>query len=112
MLRMLTMLSAILLMWSMTAHANDVLNQALAASGATTLKTIQYSGSGATFTVGQNKNPTVPWPRNNLDSATFTMDYENNAVKAEAVQNKNRIQSFLTGGRAWNVGANNNPVPS
>jgi glyoxylase-like metal-dependent hydrolase (beta-lactamase superfamily II) len=111
-LRLLTMLSTILLMCSVTAHANDVLKQALAASGAATIKTIQYSASGATFTVGQNKNPTVPWPRNSLDGATFTIDYESNALKAEALQNKNRVQSFLAGGRAWNIGANNNPVPS
>jgi len=36
--------------------------------------TIQYSGSGAVFTLGQNVNPAKPWPRVELKSFSRAID--------------------------------------
>jgi hypothetical protein len=46
--------------------AKTVLEGMAKSMGATDLKSIQYSGSGSIFAVGQNPNPTAPWPRFNV----------------------------------------------
>src|SRR5262249_3201704 len=39
------------------------------------VKSLQYTGSGANFALGQNPSPTAPWPRFNVKSFTRTIDY-------------------------------------
>ncbi|MBI3683060.1 MAG: MBL fold metallo-hydrolase [Acidobacteria bacterium] len=93
------------------AWQSGSLDAAMQAMGAASLKTIQYSGRGAIFTLGQNKNPEAPWPRVEVDSFTYTLNYETPSSRSEAMQNKQRIQAFFSDGRAWNV-VGNNTVPS
>lgn len=109
--RTLAVFTFLLLPSALLSHTDRaVLDKAMAAISATPLKSIQYSGSGAVFTVGQNKNPSLPWPRVDIKSYTITLDYPNRAVRTESQQGANRVQTFLREGLAWNVGANNNPV--
>jgi glyoxylase-like metal-dependent hydrolase (beta-lactamase superfamily II) len=72
------------------------------------VKSIQYSGSGATFTLGQNLNPTTPWPRVEVKSFTRTVDYDKQATRNEAVGAQGPIAAqFLAGDKAWNLTGTN-----
>lgn len=65
---LLTAASAVLggAVWMRAAANTDVktaINSSLQAMGAADLKTLEYSGSGADFSVGQAQNPRSNWPR-------------------------------------------------
>jgi glyoxylase-like metal-dependent hydrolase (beta-lactamase superfamily II) len=66
--------------------AKSVLDGVAKSMGATDLKTIQYSGSGSAFAVGQNPNPTAPWPRINLKSFTRTVNYDTASQRDEILR--------------------------
>jgi glyoxylase-like metal-dependent hydrolase (beta-lactamase superfamily II) len=91
--------------------ADRAIDAALQAIGGGNVKTIQFSGSGAVFTVGQSRNPNGPWPRVELAKFQATHAFDKPAARVEAMQNNQRVQSFLSDGRAWNVLPNGNPVP-
>lgn len=55
--------------------ARQVLQQATSALGNTTLSSIQYSGSGASYALGQNANGNLPWPKFNDKSYTRTVSF-------------------------------------
>ncbi len=90
--------------------AREILKQSLNTLG--DVKTIQYTGSGATFTVGQNVNPATPWPRVEVKSFTQSYDYEKGASQTDGVGPQGPTPSqFLSGDRAWGrVGTNVNPA--
>jgi hypothetical protein len=46
----------------------------------------QYSGSGSTFAVGQNPNPTAPWPRFNAKSYTRSINYDTASMRDDIVR--------------------------
>ena len=93
------------------------------ATGASSVKSIQYSGTGWIAYVGQNFSTVDDWPRADLKSYTMTIDYDNKTAKEEQlrVQGKNpprgggagfpiqgeqRTQAFVHGpAAAWNVNA-------
>jgi glyoxylase-like metal-dependent hydrolase (beta-lactamase superfamily II) len=54
--------------------------------GADDIKTLQFTGSGATFTVGQNFTPSDPWPRVALTRYTVLLDYEHARMRQELVR--------------------------
>lgn len=97
------------------------------ALGATNLKTIEYSGSGYSFAVGQSVSPTEPWPKFNLTSYKRVIDYQAVASREETVltQGENpprgggaqpvigerRQTALVRGGKAWNA-AGTNAVPA
>ena len=56
------------------------------AMGAGTVKSIQYSGNGVNFQVGQNYTPEYPWPRFVVKSFTRTVSYETAAIRDELVR--------------------------
>jgi glyoxylase-like metal-dependent hydrolase (beta-lactamase superfamily II) len=56
--------------------AQTVVNNAVKSLGATDLKTLEYSGSGYVFSLGQNPNPNMPWPKFNAKSYTKGINYE------------------------------------
>ena len=92
------------------AAADPAIEAALQAIGGTNIRTIQFSGSGAIYTVGQSRNPNGPWPRVDLQSFQAVMAFDKPASRVEGMQNNQRVQAFLAEGRAWNVGANGNPT--
>ena len=53
------------------------------AMGADKIKTIQYSGSGHLYAVGQSIHPQEPWPRFNLKGYTLTANYETASMTLE-----------------------------
>jgi hypothetical protein len=50
------------------------------------VNSLQYSGSGAFFVVGQSFTPGEPWPRFGLKSYTRTIDYQTPALRDEVVR--------------------------
>lgn len=106
----------------------SALDQAAAALNVDTVITIEYSGSGSHFALGQSPNPEAPWPRFNLVSYRHTIDYSVPAGRQELVRTQGenpprggggqpldgqqtQIQ-LVNGSVAWNVGANNTPAPA
>ena len=101
---------AVLVLMPWVAEGQDaktVLEGVAKSMGATDLKSIQYSGSGSTFAVGQNPNPSAPWPRFNAKSYTRTINYETGSLRDEIVRTQadpprgggNRSSS--TSARSW-----------
>lgn len=92
--------------------ARSVLEQAAKTIG--NPRTIQYSGSGAIFTVGQNPSATAPWPRVEVKNFTRTLDYESQSGKNEGIGPQGPTPAaFLSGDKAWGQTAsgNINPAP-
>ena len=70
-----------------TAAAQDaktVIENAQKAMG--TLKTVEYSGSGSDFVLGQAFNPSSPWPRFNDKSYTRSINFDQPASKMHRVR--------------------------
>jgi glyoxylase-like metal-dependent hydrolase (beta-lactamase superfamily II) len=76
------------------------------------VKSIQYSGSGAVFTVGQSVSSDAAWPRVELKSFTRVVDYEKLATRQEAVGAQGPVPTqYFAGDRAWGqAGANITPA--
>jgi len=102
-------------------NAKTVLTAALGALGPE-IRTIQFTGSGANFSLGQNPRPDAPWPRSNVRSLTAAIAYDAPAMRLEvfrtAVPNpplpagapaptEQRQLQFVSGTRAWNVAGEN-----
>ena len=56
------------------------------AMGATNLQSIQYSGSGSSFTVGQAPGPGAPWPRFELAKYVASVNYAPPVMREETVR--------------------------
>ena len=62
--------------------AKTVIANASKAMGADTLTSITFYGSGANFTLGQNNNANMPWPRTNINDYSRTIDFANSLSRA------------------------------
>jgi glyoxylase-like metal-dependent hydrolase (beta-lactamase superfamily II) len=83
---------AALMSWGVAAQdAGGVISAASKAMGADTLKTIQFSGSGADFALGQNANPNLPWPRFIDKTYTRTINFEPPASRVERIRMQGEI---------------------
>jgi len=70
-----------------TAFAQDaktVIDNATKAMGS--LKTVEYSGSGFDFAIGQNVNPNSPWPKFVDKTYKRTMSFETPAYRMERIR--------------------------
>jgi glyoxylase-like metal-dependent hydrolase (beta-lactamase superfamily II) len=119
----------IVLLSPLAATAQDASLDAVAkAMGAAGVKSIQYSGTGMNFQVGQNYSPDLPWPRFVVKSYTRLASYDTPALRDELVRLQGedpprggggqpvrgeQRQIFVMGGDfAWNVvGDVVNPTP-
>src|SRR2546422_2859668 len=78
--RILGLIAAIVLLVSplaasvQDAHAD--LNDVAKALGASTVKSIQYTGNGGVYAVGQSAVPGLPWPEYNVKSPTRPVNYD------------------------------------
>jgi glyoxylase-like metal-dependent hydrolase (beta-lactamase superfamily II) len=50
------------------------------------VKTLQYTGSGSTFAVGQSPSPGTPWPSFNAKSYTRSVNYDTASMRDEIVR--------------------------
>jgi len=72
------------------------------------VKSIQYSGSGAQFNLGQSVSAGTPWPRNEIKSFTRMVDYDKLATRNEAVGPQGPLATqLLAGDKAWALSASN-----
>jgi glyoxylase-like metal-dependent hydrolase (beta-lactamase superfamily II) len=87
------------------------------------MKSLQYTGSGTTFALGQNQSPGTPWVRYNAKSYTRTINYDTVSMRDEIVRTseqpprvafivgEQRQILVVSGTHAWNqVGENTNPA--
>jgi glyoxylase-like metal-dependent hydrolase (beta-lactamase superfamily II) len=91
-------------------------------------KSLQYTGSGTNFAVGQSASPGMPWPRFNVKSYTRTVNYDTVSMRDELVRTQGenpprggggqpmmgeqRQQQMVSGTHAWTQTGENPPAPS
>ena len=81
-------LALILMSWPLIAYAQGggaALENVAKAMGASGLKSIEYSGTGETYSVGQTVTPGKPWPRFTLKSYTQAANYETASLRRDQV---------------------------
>ena len=82
------------------------------------VKSLQYTGSGSTYAVGQSPAPGTPWPRFNAKSFTRTINYDTVSMREEIlrtqgdnpprggggqpVMGEQRQIQLVSGTHAWN----------
>ena len=119
----LSRLAAVLVLLSpLAATAQDAsLDNVAKAMGSAGVKSMQYSGSGTNFQLGQNFSPDLPWPRFVVKSYTRAVNYESASIRDELVRTQGenpprggggqpvageQRQIFVASGDfAWNVAA-------
>jgi glyoxylase-like metal-dependent hydrolase (beta-lactamase superfamily II) len=85
-----------------------------------TIKTLQVTGSGANFSVGQNYSSTDPWPRVTVKNLTALVNYDTASMRVELVREMGAVMprgggapffgeqrqiQVVSGNYAWNVPA-------
>ena len=76
--------------------AKTTLDAAATALGATSLKSIQFSGWGSDYIFGQAYDPNSPWPRFYLPAVTVTIDYTTPAWRDD--RRRTQVQNPPLGG--------------
>jgi glyoxylase-like metal-dependent hydrolase (beta-lactamase superfamily II) len=66
--------------------ARSALQSASAAMGADGLRTLEFSGSGFDFAIGQAYNPASPWPRFLVKSYSRALNYEMPASRMDRIR--------------------------
>jgi glyoxylase-like metal-dependent hydrolase (beta-lactamase superfamily II) len=89
--------------------------------GVAKIKTLQVTGSGANFSVGQNYTSSDPWPRVTVKNFTALVNYDTASMRVELVRESGAVMprgggapffgeqrqiQVVSGNYAWNV-----PVP-
>lgn len=99
------------------ASAKAILAAAASALGPE-VKSVQFVGSGANFSLGQNPRPDAPWPRFNVRSYTATIAYDAPSMRLEIFRTavvsppspppaEQRQVQLVSGTRAWNMAGEN-----
>ena len=124
--RILWLTAAVVLLSPLAGQAQDgrtALEAVAKAMGATTLKSIEYTGTGVSVAVGQSPVPGAPWPRFTLKSLARAINYETASLRGEQVvvradtrgggvpaMGEARQVFAVSGDRAWTV-VGDAPVP-
>ena len=131
MIRLLALIAGALLLAPASGQAQDgrvTLERVARALGASNVRSLEYTGSGLVFAVGQNAAPTVPWPRFNLKSFTRAVNYETASLRddlsrtqaedpprggsQQPLRGEQRQIFVVSGESAWNVaGDTATPAP-
>ena len=72
--------------WVSAQDAGPVVDAAVKAMGTSSLQSIQYSGTGSVFMVGQNFTPESPWPRFKVVKYNTGVRYDTPAFREELVR--------------------------
>src|SRR5437870_1339239 len=76
----------ILALASAVAAQSNAVQTAADTLGAARIKTLQFTGSGQNFSVGQNYTPAEPWPPVTVKNYTASINYDTGSMRAELVQ--------------------------
>ncbi|MGH7335034.1 MAG: MBL fold metallo-hydrolase [Candidatus Rokuibacteriota bacterium] len=119
--KILAAIVAAVLCCPLTGSAQDgraLLEEAAKALGVTNLRSIEYTGGGVNFAVGQSVAPGLPWPRFDLKSYTRSANYETASHREDLVRSRTdsvprgggipamgeaRQTLVVSGDYAWNV---------
>jgi glyoxylase-like metal-dependent hydrolase (beta-lactamase superfamily II) len=97
-----------------------VLQSAADALKVSTIKSLQVTGSGANFSVGQNYTASEPWPRVTVKNYTALINFDSNSMRTDLVREmgavmprgggapffgEQRQTQLVSGNYAWNLGA-------
>ena len=85
-LSLVTLVSWVAFSWADAGDAKGIIGSATKALGADNLKTIEFSGSGADFVVGQAASPSSPWPKFNDKTYTRVIDLEAPATRLQRIR--------------------------
>jgi len=103
---------------ALTAQQPNAVQKAADALGVAKIKTLQYTASGANFSVGQNYTPAEPWPRVTIKSYTANVNYDTGSMRVELLREmgdvmprgggapffgEQRQVQVVSGDYAWNV---------
>jgi glyoxylase-like metal-dependent hydrolase (beta-lactamase superfamily II) len=81
------LLACVVMLWADGGqNPQAVISSASQALGSGSLKTIEYSGSGYDFVLGQAANPSLPWPRFNDKTFTRTIDFDAPASRLQRIR--------------------------
>jgi len=122
-MRKVTLLGVVALMLAsaLAAQQRNALQTAGDALGVARIKTLQFTGSGANFSVGQNYLPNEPWPKVDVKNYTASINYDTGSMRAELLRQMGAVMprgggapffgeqrqiQVVSGNYAWNV-----PVP-
>src|SRR5437867_11075559 len=92
----------ILALASAGAAQSNALQTAADALGAARVKTLQFTGSGQNFSVGQNYTPAEAWPPVTAKSYTASMNYDTRSMRAASVREMGAVMP--RGGRGARFG--------
>jgi len=117
--RILALMVAFILLTPLAAPAQDrtALENVAQALGAGSLKSIEFTGTGESFAVGQSSVPGAPWPRFTLKSLARAINYDTASLRSEQVlvraadtrggglpaMGEARQVLMLSGDHAWRV---------
>ena len=102
----------------LTAQQRTALQMAADTLGAARIKTLQFTGSGANFSVGQNYLPNEPWPKVDVKNYSASINYDTGSLRAELLREmgpvmprgggapffgEQRQVQVVSGNYAWNV---------
>jgi glyoxylase-like metal-dependent hydrolase (beta-lactamase superfamily II) len=102
----------------LVAQQRNAVQTAADALGAAKIKSLQFVGSGANFSVGQNYTPNEPWPRVEVKSYTASINYDTGSMRLELLRQmgdtmprgggapffgEQRQTQVVSGNYAWNV---------
>src|SRR5262249_52422043 len=104
------------------AQQRTALQAAADALGTAKIKTLQFTGSGANFSVGQNYTASEPWPRVPVKTYTALLNYDTGSMRVELLREMGPVMprgggapffgeqrqiQVVSGNYAWNL-----PVPA
>jgi glyoxylase-like metal-dependent hydrolase (beta-lactamase superfamily II) len=114
----------------LAAQQATALQKASDALGVEKIKTIQFTGNGQNFSVGQNYLPTEPWPPVPVKNYTAVINYDTGAMRVDMLREistptmprgggapffgEQRNIAAVSGNYAWNIppaGGNGQPNP-
>jgi glyoxylase-like metal-dependent hydrolase (beta-lactamase superfamily II) len=111
----------LLVLTSAVGAQQGALQTAAAKLGVANIKTLQVTGSGTMFSVGQNYTSSEPWPRVTVKNFTALVNYDTASMRVELVRESGAVMpkgggapffgeqrqiQVVSGNYAWNV-----PVP-
>jgi glyoxylase-like metal-dependent hydrolase (beta-lactamase superfamily II) len=114
---------------TLAAQQRNSLQTAADALGVAKIKTLQFTGSGANFSVGQNYTPSQPWPRVTVKNYAASINYDTGSMRVELLREMGDVMprgggapffgeqrqiQVVSGDYAWNVpvAAANAPAPA
>jgi glyoxylase-like metal-dependent hydrolase (beta-lactamase superfamily II) len=118
---LLVVLAVLIVASVLTAQQRTALQMAADTLGAARIKTLQFTGSGANFSVGQNYLPNEPWPKVDVKNYSASINYDTGSLRAELLREMGPVMprgggapffgeqrqiQVVSGNYAWNV-----PVP-